>query len=158
MLGVDLGAARVGVAVSDSRRTLAAPLSTLAVGGAGEAGVVDRLVALVDDQGAAAVVVGLPLSLDGRRGPAARAASVLADRLAAALATRGVPVELADERFTTVTAHQALAATGRRSRQRRAVVDRAAATVLLQAWLDARRAGAGAATGGSGGGKEADRP
>lgn len=139
VLGVDLGTARVGVAVSDSRRTLAAPRATLPVDPRAPERTIEQLVAMVEEEGATAVVVGLPLSLDGRRGPAALAAEALADRLRQALASQGVAVELTDERFSTVAAHRALAAGGRDSRQRRAVVDQAAAAVLLQGWLDTRR-------------------
>lgn len=79
------------------------------------------------------VVVGLPLSLDGSEGPAARAARAEARALAAELP---VPVVLHDERLTTVEAHRLLAEAGLDERARRRVVDRAAAAVLLQAWLD----------------------
>jgi putative Holliday junction resolvase len=82
--------------------------------------------------------VGLPLGLDGRAGPAARAALAEADALRQVLAPSGIAVESFDERLTTVTAERALAESGRRSRARRRVVDRSAATVMLQAWLDAR--------------------
>ena len=85
------------------------------------------------------MVVGLPLSLDGRRGPAAQKAAVEADALAALLEPHRVAVELFDERLTTVSAHQALVAGGASGRQRRSIVDQAAATVLLEAWLDGRR-------------------
>jgi len=82
------------------------------------------------------VVVGRPLSLDGRRGPAAKAADAEAAALAEALAPYGVAVDSFDERFTTVTAQQALAEAGRERRRQRDVVDQAAAAVMLQAWLD----------------------
>jgi putative Holliday junction resolvase len=85
------------------------------------------------------VVVGLPLSLDGSRGRAATEAAVEADALVALLAPHQVDVELFDERLTTVSAHQALSAGGAGGRQRRPIVDQAAATVMLEAWLDGRR-------------------
>jgi len=84
-------------------------------------------------------VVGLPLSLDGRRRRAAVAAEEEATALRALLAPEGVDVETFDERLTTVSAERALAAAGRSGRTRRRVVDQAAAAVLLQTWLDARR-------------------
>lgn len=90
------------------------------------------------EEGAAHVVVGLPLSLNGRSGPAARAAQQQAAALAAELEPRGVTVETFDERFTTVTAERSLAEAGRRGKSRRRVVDQSAAAVLLQAWLDGR--------------------
>lgn len=137
MVGLDLGERRVGVAVSDSGGTVAVPHSTLVRTGDPAA---DRaaVVALVGELGAERVVVGLPLSMDGRRGRAARAAAAEADALSAELAGRAVVVETFDERLTTVTAERHLMTAGRRGRARRRVVDQSAATVILQAWLDAR--------------------
>jgi putative Holliday junction resolvase len=91
----------------------------------------------VAETGATTVVVGLPLSLDGSDGPAARDARLEAAALQGALV--GIEVVLFDERLTTVSAEAALVAAGRRGRDRRAVVDSAAAAVLLQSWLDAGR-------------------
>jgi putative holliday junction resolvase len=82
------------------------------------------------------VVVGLPLSLSGAAGPAARAAAEEADALAVVV---GVPVETFDERLTTVSAERALRAGGTRAPSRRKVIDKAAAAVMLQAWLDGGR-------------------
>ena len=118
--------------MSDSAGTLATPRGTLQRSGDAER---DRR-ALVD---LAVEEVGHPLSLDGSRGTAARAAEVEAEALAGLLADRGVAVELFDERLTTVSAHQALTAGGTRGRDQRAVVDQTAAAILLTAWLDARR-------------------
>ena len=136
VIGIDLGTRRIGIAVSDSSGTLASPRRTLER--SGDPGR-DRaaLVALIEEEGAGRVVVGLPVSLDGRHGPAARAAQAEADALAWALAPTGVAVETFDERFTTVTAQQALSAAGRSRRAQRAVIDQAAASVMLQAWLEA---------------------
>jgi len=100
-----------------------------------------RLVELVLEEGAVVVVVGLPLSLDGSRRQAATRAAEEADALARLLEPHRVDVELFDERLTTVSAHPALAAGGAGGRQRRNVVDQAAAAVMLEAWLDGRRAG-----------------
>jgi putative holliday junction resolvase len=140
-VGVDLGERRIGVAVSDGTGTLAWPRCTIERSGDDDA---DRgaLIAVVEEVGARHVVVGLPVSLDGRPRAAARRAQAEADALAQALAPRGISVETFDERFTTVSAARSLAEAGRPSRRQRAVIDQAAATVLLQAWLDARRAGA----------------
>ncbi len=137
-MGIDLGSRRIGVAVSDSAGTLALPRTTLVRTGDLEQ---DRsaLVRLVLDEEAEVVVIGLPLSLDGARGAAAQAAEAEAAALSVLLTPEGVAVELFDERLTTVTAHAALAQAGKSSRARRSVVDRSAAAVLLQAWLDGRR-------------------
>ncbi len=137
VVAVDLGSRRIGVAVSDGEGRLAFPRPFIERCGDSEA---DRraVAALVNEEDAAVLVVGLPLSLDGRRRAAARAASDEASRLEALLAPSGVRVETFDERLTTVTATQALAGAGKGSRDRRASVDSAAATVLLQAWLEAR--------------------
>lgn len=134
-IGIDLGERRIGIAVSDSARTLASPRTTLTRTGDPER---DHraLVDLVAEEEATVVVVGLPLSLDGRARRAAAAADREAELLRVRLAPAGVPVVLHDERLTTVTAHRALAAGGRTARDRRGVVDRSAAAVLLQAWLD----------------------
>jgi putative Holliday junction resolvase len=135
---IDLGARRIGVAVSDGTGTLASPRATVQ---RGADPVVDRaaLVAIVREAGAGHVIVGLPLSLDGRRGPAARLAEEETAALGALLAPHGITVESVDERFTTVSAERALIQAGRRGAARRRAVDEAAAAVLLQAWLDARR-------------------
>ncbi len=137
VLGVDLGSRRIGLAVSDSNRSVAVPRGHLR---RGADPVADRaqLVQLVAELEVTTVVVGLPLSLDGRRGPAARAAADEARALATDLAGSGVEVVTFDERLTTVSAGAALAGAGTRGPKARRVVDAAAAAVLLQAWLDAR--------------------
>jgi putative holliday junction resolvase len=142
-LGIDLGTRRIGIAVSDSAGTMAMPRATLRRTRDLE-GDRRRLVELIVEEEAAVVVVGLPLSLDGSRGRAAESASDEADALRALLEGhelegQQVEVELFDERLTTVTAHQALAAGGTRERDRRDIVDQAAATVMLSAWLETRR-------------------
>lgn len=137
-IGLDLGSRRIGVAVSDSARTLASPRTTV-LRTKDAAGDRRTLVSLVLESEASVVVIGLPLSLGGDRGAAAEAAEAEAAALAALLEPEGVEVELFDERLTTVSAHAALAETGKSSRQRRTVVDRSAAAVLLQAWLDGGR-------------------
>lgn len=144
VLALDLGTVRVGVAVSDRTATLASPLTTVHRRGdrAGEHREIARLIA---EQEAGLVLVGLPRNMDGSLGPAARAAEEEAAALEAAV---GVPVELVDERLTTVSADRVLAGGGRRAPARRRVVDQTAAAVLLQGWLDGaggRRLRAGAA-------------
>jgi putative Holliday junction resolvase len=136
-MAVDLGKRRVGIAMSDRDRTMAFPLRV--VERTGDPGSDRRaLAALARQEGASVVVVGLPLSLDGGSGPAARAAADEAQELAELLGPDGVRVETFDERLTTVSAEAAMARAGVDARRRRRSVDAAAATVLLQAWLDAR--------------------
>jgi putative holliday junction resolvase len=132
-LAIDVGSARIGVARCDAGGLLASPLTTVTRG----KGDLARLAELAAENGAIEVIVGLPTTLAGRDGKAAADARGFARRLAARVAP--VPVRLMDERFTTVTAHDALRAAGRDSRARRGVVDQAAAAVLLQAALDAER-------------------
>jgi putative Holliday junction resolvase len=136
-LALDLGTKRIGVAASDAGGVLASPRGTLERSGDRR---LDhrRIAELVGEEEAGVVVVGLPRSLDGSLGPAAAAIGAEVDELAAVLS---VPVVTHDERFTTVTAHQQLRAAGVGGRRRRAVVDQQAATVLLQAWLEAGRPG-----------------
>jgi putative holliday junction resolvase len=136
VVGVDLGSQRIGIAVSDSAGTMAFPRAVVERGGdhAADLAAVARVVTEV---GADTVVVGLPVSLDGSAGPAARRAEGEAAELARVLP--GVNVVLFDERLTTVSAASALAAAGHRARGARGRLDSAAAAVLLQAWLDAGR-------------------
>jgi putative Holliday junction resolvase len=138
VLGVDLGAVRIGLAASDPSGVLASPLRVL-VRGADVAADHEAVLAAARELGAERIVVGLPLSLDGRRGPAAQAVLAEVELLRAAARPVGVEVDTYDERFSTVTAEQGLrdARVGRS--KRRAKIDAAAATVILQAWLDANR-------------------
>lgn len=131
VLAVDVGTVRVGVAASDPHRILASPVETVPAPGHA------RVAALVAEREAVLVVVGLPTSLSGR---SASASADMARAYATALAplVAPVPVELVDERLTTVSATAALRASGRTVRQARAVVDQAAAVALLQGVLDRR--------------------
>jgi putative Holliday junction resolvase len=135
VLGVDLGSRRIGLAVSDDQRRVASALVMLPRGGSRE-GDHARLAAVVLETGANQVVVGLPLSLSGGTGPAARAVEAEVEELRLALS---VPVECCDERFSTIIARRALVAGGRRPAARTAVVDKMAAAAILQTWLDRRR-------------------
>lgn len=135
-IGVDVGAARVGVAASDSEGRLATPVATLArdVAGLGD---VDEVVDLAGRMGAIEVVVGLPRRLSGDEGPAAAHAREYARTLAARLGP--VHVRLVDERLTTVDAHRTLRESGVQGRDQRRVVDQAAAVLILQTALDMER-------------------
>jgi len=133
-LGLDLGSKRIGVAVSDRSGTIASPLVVLQRTGSHERDH-ERIRALVVEEEAELLVVGLPLSLDGSIGPAARGAVNEARELSSVV---GVPVETFDERLTTVSADRVLMERGMRGEVRRRVVDKVAAAVMLQSWLDGR--------------------
>ncbi len=137
-LGLDLGAKRIGVAVSDRSGTIATPLTVLERSRSRREDH-RRIAELVHAEEAEIVVVGLPLGLSGAHGPAARAAAAEAAQIATVV---DVPVETHDERLTTVTADRALLDAGLRAPARRRVVDKVAAAVMLQAWLDRRAGGA----------------
>jgi putative holliday junction resolvase len=134
VLGLDLGDARIGVAISDPDRRVAVPIGTVHVGQ--PPGELKAVAALVADHDATAVVVGHPRSLSGAAGPRAQQAEAFADALRAMLT---VPVELHDERLTTVEAERTLRDAGVTGRRRREVVDRSAAAIILQSYLDAHR-------------------
>jgi putative Holliday junction resolvase len=133
-LALDLGTRRIGVALSDSDGRVATPYEVIERTRSSSRDHM-RIADLVEETGAEIVVVGLPLSLDGSIGPAARSALDEIDALRDALR---VPVETHDERLTTVIAERDLRATGMKGTARRRVVDEVAATVLLQSWLDGR--------------------
>ena len=133
-LGLDPGDARVGVATCDAAGILATPLETLRRG----QGDLTRIRVLARELNALEIVVGLPRSLSGGEGPAAEKVRRFASRVARQVAP--VPVRLVDERLTTVTAEDHLRERGRKGAHRRAVVDMAAATVILQHALDTERA------------------
>ena len=135
VLGIDLGSKRIGVAVSDLTGTVASPLRVLNRSKSRRHDH-DEIARIVRDEEVEAIVVGLPLNMDGSRGPAARAATAEAEDIAT---VTGVPVHLQDERLTTVTAERALTEANVRGEERRGVVDKVAAAVLLQTWLDGRR-------------------
>jgi len=134
-MGVDPGLRRVGLAVSDEHGEWASPHKTLPG---------DKLPALVSalSQEASAlgvgeIVMGLPLRMNGTSGPEAKRAELLGRALEKA---SGVRVVMWDERLTTVSAERALRSSGLRGEKKRALIDQAAATVLLQSYLDAQRA------------------
>jgi putative Holliday junction resolvase len=134
-LGIDVGAVRVGVALSDPDGLLATPLATVPRDVAGGTDLT-TIAGLAVEHDAVGVVVGLPRTLAGREGPAAEAAREFGAALAGRVA---VPVEFVDERLTTVVATRQMRESGRKGRRQRAVVDQVAAVAILQGWLDARR-------------------
>ena len=134
VLALDLGSKRIGVAVSDPTESIASPDQVIERTGS-RARDHKAIAKVVEEWGAELVVVGLPLSLSGADGPAARATREEAVELEAALS---VPVVVHDERLTTVTASRTLREAKMTADARRRVVDKVAAAVLLQSWLDER--------------------
>ena len=131
---IDLGKARVGLAVPDELGMMAHARPPLE--GRNRKALLAELVLFARQEGIERFVVGLPLELDGSRGPAARRAAAFAQERADA---SGLDVELVDERLTTVEATRQLRASGVSSREAKGRIDGVAATVILQAWLDGRR-------------------
>lgn len=134
-LGVDVGTVRIGVAVSDPDGILATPVETVRRERTGKH--LRRLVALAEESEVVEVVVGLPRTLADRAGASAQDAVDVADALATRISP--IPVRLADERLTTVSAQRSLRDAGVRAKQQRGVIDQAAAVSILQGWLDQRR-------------------
>ena len=132
-LGIDPGDARIGVASSDPSGILATPVETVARG----EGDLQRLATLVEELGAVRIYVGLPRSMSGGEGPSAGKVRAFARELSNRV--QPVPVRLCDERLSTVTAEGQLRAQGRKGKKRRAVVDQAAAVVILQGALERER-------------------
>jgi putative Holliday junction resolvase len=139
-VGVDVGDVRIGIAQSDPSGLIATPVETVPRG----VGDLARIQTLVAERAAIEVVVGLPRSLSGGEGPAAVKVRQFAREVAAAVAP--VAVRLCDERLSTVTAEALLRGQGKKGQKRRAVVDQAAAVVILQNALDTERS-SGAAPG-----------
>ena len=132
-LGLDLGSKRVGVAIGDRTGTIASPLQVIQRSGSVRRDH-ETIGKLVVEEEVDIVVVGLPLNMNGSSGPAAQAAI---DEAAALATVVGVPVVTFDERRTTVTADQAMIEANMRAQARRRIVDKIAAAVMLQNWLDA---------------------
>jgi putative Holliday junction resolvase len=131
VVAVDVGTVRVGVAASDPHRILASPVETVPAPGH------QRVAEIVAERSAVLVVVGLPTSLSGHALSAS--AQMARDWAAALVELVDVPVELVDERLTTVTAAAQLRAAGRTGKAARAVVDQAAAVALLQSVIERHR-------------------
>lgn len=129
VMALDLGTVRMGVAVSDELGMLAQPWKTLPGGDAA----LEAAVSAVAEVKPELIVVGFPRNMDGSFGPAAEGARAFAEQLKTRVAC---PVELWDERLTTVSAQRALRESGRKASGQRGVVDQVAAQILLQSWLD----------------------
>ena len=136
-MGIDLGEARVGVAMADSLGMLAHPRETIRriaeKGAAAYKPVLARIAEIVRKENVSLIVLGLPRNMDGTEGPAAAKAREFAESLRAATACE---VRLLDERLTTVAAQKALHSSGRNVKQGRAVIDQVAAQMILQTYLD----------------------
>lgn len=133
-IGVDVGDVRIGVSVSDPDGLIATPFETVAAGPDAHG----RLAAIVEQVEALECVVGWPVGLSGREGPAVAKVRTFCDTLAPLIAP--VSIRLIDERMSTMTADGLLRAGGKSGVNRRKVIDQAAATVILQSALDAERA------------------
>ena len=134
VLALDLGDVRIGVAISDPQRRLAVPLGVVRTGAPAD---LKAIRSIVQENDVTLVVVGDPVLLSGERGDR----SLKADGFASALrAMLQVPVELQDERLSTVEAERALRSAGASGREARRSVDQSAAAVILQSWLDAHPA------------------
>jgi putative Holliday junction resolvase len=139
-LGVDVGTVRIGVAVCDPDGILATPVETVRRDKTDKH--LGRLVTLAGEHGVVEIIVGLPRTLADRAGSSARDAIAVADALAARLE---VPVRMADERLTTVSAQRSLREAGVRAKGQRQMIDQVAAVGILQSWLDQRRSAVAAA-------------
>lgn len=133
-LGIDPGSKRIGIAVSDSSGTVASPLSVLQRSRS-RAHDLHEIARIAGEEAADVIVIGLPLNMDGSEGTAAKAAIAEARQLATLV---DVPVEMHDERLTTVSAERSLMEAGIKAPQRRQIVDKVAAAIMLQSWLDSR--------------------
>ncbi|MFU8891503.1 MAG: Holliday junction resolvase RuvX [Anaerosomatales bacterium] len=129
VLALDIGERRVGVALSDPGGTIASPLEVLDATGRLE----DRVAAIVEEYGVGLIVAGLPLTLGGDEGPQASSVRTVAERIAGRLE---VPLVYHDERLSSAQANRAMAG-GISSKQRRGTVDKVAAAIFLQSFLDA---------------------
>jgi putative Holliday junction resolvase len=131
-LGIDLGDARVGIAVSDDLGMLAHPMETVQV----KAGrVMQRILEIIKEKGTQTVVVGMPRNMDGSFGPAAQKTREFIEALKVETTARVVPW---DERLTTVSAQRSLHEAGKNARAQKAMIDQVAAQILLQSWLDSQ--------------------
>ena len=135
VLGIDLGEARIGLALSDELGMLAHPLETITVKQVADP--LARIAEIVARDHVEAIVLGLPRNMDGSYGPAAERSRAFAEKLRAKVPC---PVKLWDERLTTAAAQRALHEGGRNVKQSRAVIDQVAAQIILQGWLDSQAA------------------
>ena len=133
-MALDVGGRRIGVALSDTTRVLASPLTTLRAEPRDR--VLSEIAALVQRHEVAEVVVGLPLTLSGEIGPQAHVIQLFVERLKGVLTA---PIHMFDERLTTVAAERMMVDLGMKPEQRKARIDEVAASIILQDFLDSTR-------------------
>ena len=133
-MALDVGGRRIGVALSDTTRVLASPLTTLRAEPRERA--LSEIAALVRRHEVAEVVVGLPLTLSGEVGPQAHLVQLFVEQLKGVLAA---PIHMFDERLTTVAAERMMLDLGMKPEQRKARIDEVAASIILQDFLDSTR-------------------
>ena len=134
IMSVDLGKARTGLALCDKTEFLASPYKVIIEKSPNK--LLDKVAEAAKEAKAELIVVGLPKNMDGSEGESARNARAAAEKLNE---LTGIPVEMQDERGTTVTAHYFLNDTNTRGKKRKTVVDEVAATIILQNYLDKRK-------------------
>lgn len=134
ILSVDFGRARTGIAICDREERLASPVTVISEKYVPH--LVQKVAALAAERRAERIVVGLPVNMDGSEGESAQNARRFADALREAC---GIPVDLLDERCTTMEAHVFLNATNTRGKKRKAVVDAVSAVIILENYLAKRK-------------------
>lgn len=134
VMALDVGERRIGVALSDTTRVLATPLTTLRA--ASRAAAIKQIAALVVKHEAVVLVVGLPLTLNGEIGPQAQIVQAFVEELRQLV---DLPIHLIDERLTSVAAERMMIDLGIRAEQRKARIDEVAASIILQDFLEAQR-------------------
>lgn len=132
VIGIDLGSKRIGIALSDTDLTVATPLDVVERSGNVEKDHI-TILKITDEWEVQKIIVGLPISLDGTLGPSAQ--SVM-DEIKMLRGVTDIPIETHDERFTTVTAEQILLQQNVKRDKKKRVIDKVAAAIILQGWID----------------------
>lgn len=133
VLGIDLGEARIGLAISDELGMLAHPLQTVVVK---EGDPLEKIAKVIQEQGVHLIVLGMPRNMNGTYGPAAEKAKAFAQQLQERFPA--CQLRFWDERMSTAAAQKSLHAAGRNTKQSRAVIDQVAAQIILQGYLDSQ--------------------
>lgn len=130
VIGIDLGEARVGIAISDDLGMLAHPLETISARSQNH---IERILEIITTKNIETVIVGMPRNMDGSYGAAATKSREFIEALKARISIQVLPW---DERLSTVSAQRSLHEAGRNSKKQRPVIDQVAAQIILQSWLD----------------------